>query len=203
MKNNHYFLFICLSGILLCGCKSWVGKKYEFNRPFNYAGKHDFLNKLHQRNIDSNFLFVTNHSSFTPLINWLGHNNPPIYIGTFINDSVMLKRSDFLKDNQSCMGRLEQEISQHLQLLQTNTPAALDTMTLFNNIRLYQLSSGKQRSSLYTGKPTVVMFYLDAIGTYYDDLFKDIRKVSQQFQGEVDFLFLCCDYQTLGWLPKQ
>lgn len=202
MSNKNLLRLIICSGIILCSCKSWVSKKYGFNRPFNYAGKHDFLAKLHQRNIDSNCIYVTNPTGLNPLIYWLGTNNPPLYIGLFMNDSVMLKRSDFLKDNQSCMGRLENEISQNLEQIRSNTAVPFDTLAILNSIPMYQLSSGKRRNSLISGKPTLFMYYLDGRGTYYDDLFKEVDRIYQQQKGTVDLVILCCDYQTTRWLPK-
>jgi hypothetical protein len=119
--------------------------------------------------------------------------NPMIYIGSFLNDSVSIKKSDFLKDNQACIGRMKGEIENNLGM--TNYPDSMvETKINLANYNFFFLHD-KNKFSLLNSKKSLKVFllYYYPLGTYYDKLYKEIEDACLKNIEKTELYIICVD----------
>jgi hypothetical protein len=107
---KHVF-FIVVTGILF-SCKPLVKTVYGVNKEIEFKTLTDYRNYVKAKSqIDLSKFYYIDSSSYYDFINLIVQAKTDYFFGTFINDSTVIKKSDYLMENESCVGRVLKEIN--------------------------------------------------------------------------------------------
>jgi hypothetical protein len=112
------------------------------------------------------------------------------YYGSFINDSVEIKKSDFLEQNKVCMGRVLKEI-------ETNSGEINDSLLVknfqFKQYRLFNAKTGEQLNLNSNNKLKVFLIYSYSFGNYFNSLYKDLAVFSKRNHNKLYIYVISLD----------
>jgi hypothetical protein len=175
------------------GCRNYITRQYKLNRAFVFTGRQDYLNAVSRENgFDAaSVLYVDSihFNDFLQILNGTG----TVYLGSFLNDSTAIKKSDLLKENESCIGRMESEIDKNIAIADLSS-AALDTSLNLAHYTFYSVKDNRQVS--ITGGPkkiTIVLLYTYAFGTLYTKLYNEIKKAYQKNTANAALYIITAD----------
>ncbi len=171
-----YLLIACISS----GCMKMAIKKHKIGREFNFTDRNRYFSQISKENgIDVSYFLLLDSADYMKF----GSSTTSIYYGCFINDSTQIKKTDWLMDNQSCMGRIGHEI-EHIMLSNRPDTIALDSSVNLSNFGFYSAVDNKRIRIIHPDKKlTIVLVYFYSMGTYYRSLFKEILEAQQKFSS--------------------
>jgi hypothetical protein len=188
-------LIICA---LLSGCSSIIKETYNVNNNYHFESVADYLEYFNQTNgFKGDKILYPNSISYNKLITQVVNEKTAIYYGTFINDSTELIKSEFLKENISCMGRVLNEIKKNSQ----SSPfrgAAIDSLLQpdkdFSKLTLYYLADKKPFHIDNTQKKlNVFLLYGKNIGKLFKKNFNEILKYTDDNKDLLTLHFISVD----------
>lgn len=186
---------ILISFFFLFSCTTILKKSFKVNRKFSFNSKSGYYNYLVNKKgfPKEQILFLDSISYINFGQKALMVENPMIYFGSFLNDSVSIKKSPFLKDNQACIGRMKSEIEKNLSMAVYADSAVELKMNLseFNLCYLYD----KSKFSTVNNKKRLKIFliYYYSFGTFYDTLYKEIEEICLNNIEKTDLYIISVD----------
>ena len=177
----------CLFIILVCcncSCYTISKKKYHLNREFDFAKKEDYLKFIKkEKALPVEKLLYLDSSSYNDyLIGLIGKNNQSaiIYQGTYLNDSVQIKHNEFLKENESCYGRIEDQILSNIYLRKIPDSLLIKGKKLsqfkifhLNNNEPFDIRKENNQYNVFLGS-------IHKAGTYYHDFYKKMIELQKK-----------------------
>lgn len=186
---------ILIGFFFLFSCTTILKKSFKVNRKFSFNSKSEYYNYLINKKgfPKEKILFLDSISYINFGQKALMVENLMIYFGSFLNDSVSIKKSPFLKDNQACIGRMKSEIEKNLSMVVYADSAVELKMNLskFNLCYLYD----KSKFSTVNNKKRLKIFliYYYSFGTYYDKLYKEIEEACLNNIEKTDLFIISVD----------
>jgi len=113
-------IFICLAmkNIILLlllftlSCKESQQVFYGTNRNLEFKSLTDYKNYISKKYaLDLHNLYYLSGKDYETFLGYVVENKLDYFLGTFENDSTQFKKSAFLRDNQSCYGRIRIEVN--------------------------------------------------------------------------------------------
>ncbi|MCP9753030.1 hypothetical protein EGI32_18925 [Ferruginibacter sp. HRS2-29] len=182
---------MCAVLVIFSGCIKMAVKKYKLGRQFGDIKKEEYLRQISIENaVDPSLFLYPDSASYIPFGSSSSIN---LYYGCFINDSVSIKKSDFLLDNQSCIGRINKEIENIIISRQIDS-FAKDTGINLSRLNFLRLADD-QKVKLVNGekKLSIILIYMYAFGTYYKGLYKEITDVCKKYEQYCDLHIISMD----------
>ena len=190
--KNLFYLFLLVSFV---GCR-WIAKtKFHTGRHFEFKNKKSYVHYLDNNNAISSFehLYVDS-LSYVKFLNAIsGPSASLVYQGCYLNDSVVVKTSNAFNQKKYCPGAIYTEIKTRL-----NTKGDMDSLQLASlNLSRYSfrhIDDGHIFSlDRSVKKLKIILTYSYAFGTYYDQLFAEIKAIQQKNKKQVDVFLVCID----------
>lgn len=192
MKYFNGILFLFAS-FILTSCHKYAISKFNLGRPFEYKTKADFENYLNDKKIFdmNNILFPDSTKYLSFITEKLKQDSTVIYIGSYLNDSTCICKSDFLSKNTSCKSRIDEEIISNMNRF-FFPDSMLEKVKCISKYKLKRLSNGEFFNMENQNKKLkIFMAYSYSFGTYYDNLYRKIM-VTQKLNPSIADVFLIC-----------
>lgn len=179
----------------LASCKMYAVKKYHLKKQQSDTTKKNYRTFIHNKSgVDySKVLYLDSLSYYTFLNETYISSASPILLGCYVNDSTVIKTSDFFNENASCSGRIEQEVESALQI----NDIKLQKRTIFPEISSYRFRFVENDSLFDFNKPqksvTVFLAICSSFGSYYDDLYKSISRLSVAYENKMNVYCIVVD----------
>ena len=107
MKNIMLILLL-----FTLSCKESQKMFYGTNKTLEFKSLTDYKNFISKKyDIDLHNLYYLNGKDYDTFTNYIVEKKVDYFLGTFENDSTQFLKSAFLRDNQSCYGRIRTEVS--------------------------------------------------------------------------------------------
>ena len=181
--------------LFVFSCTSIIKKATKVNRKFSFTTQSDYYNYLiNKKGFSPNQILFPDSISYVEFgQKALMTENPVIYLGSFLNDSVSIKKSDFLKDNQACIGRMKGEIEKNLKII-TYPDSIVQANINLSKFSFYYLND-KKRFSISNSEKQLKIFllYYYPFGTSYDKLYKEIEEAWLKNIAKTDLFIICVD----------
>lgn len=140
-----------------------------------------------------NILYIDSSSLYGFYVDKLKNGHSALYIGTFLNDSVYVRNSNLLEGNTTCKGRLEEEISRNLSLLEY--PDSL--LTKGKKMSAYSLYHLNDNTTFDINKclkkSKVFLLYSYSFGTYYNSMYKKIMRTHKLHSKDSELFIVIAD----------
>ncbi len=176
-------------------CKWYVIHQYKMNNSFSFKQKADFIQYINKKKLFKiNQVLFIDKASYTKFFNEkLTDDSTLFYVGTYLNDSTMVKRSKFLNENISCSGRIENEIKQNLNKnnfsvddLKQVSNLSNYTLRYLSNNEIFDINADKKLSKIF-------ITYTYRYGKWYDNLYKEINDLQQLNNQNTNVYLVCLD----------
>ena len=180
--------------LIIVSCSYFANKKYHIGQPFNFREKSDFINHLQSKKIFdlSQCLYLDSICYFKFVYNQL--NNPSVIVlGSFLNDSISIRQSQYYTTNSSCAGRIENEILNNLSLL-SFPDSVLDKKSRLSDYNFKKLSTKEDfHLDAEANKVNIFVLYSYSYGNYYDKLYQNIQSLITHYSYTAKIFVVCTD----------
>jgi hypothetical protein len=171
-----------LSGLLIMlaclnsSCYIISKSKYKLDRDFNFKNKEEYVKFLKkEKAFPIEKVLYLDASSYNEYLMELTRNNQEsaiIYRGTYLNDSVQIKHNEFLQENESCYGRIEDQIQSNI-LLRKVPDSLLIKEKKLSQFKLLHLNNNEPFDmSREINQYNVFLGSIHKAGTYYRSFYK-------------------------------
>ncbi len=162
---------------------------YGVNKQKTFNSKKDYANYIHRKyKVDaSEIIYASNNTTKSNLLMYVYKNHIGYYFGTFANDSLIYIKSEFLKENQSCYGRVEKDLKAIL-----NQEMKIETNSFFQQNKFYYLSDNKEFS--FENKTIFFAIISYKYGKVMRNEFDRVKKI---LAGYPDFKFVAICFDKL------
>jgi hypothetical protein len=175
----------------MLSCKTFLTAKYRFNQPFSFGSKTAYLEYLKNR-----YAFPAEHVLYPDSISQTALANDIIkaklaqYYGAFINDTLEVRKTDFLSENLSCIGRVLKEIENNSN---NNYGNGIAINKDFRNYHFKIAADDSDFVFRSNKKLKIFLLYAFAMGNYFDDFFQDIMNWTQNKNEKVEVFIIALD----------
>jgi hypothetical protein len=186
---------IILIAFTFISCKWYVVHNYQMNKPFAFKQKTEFIDYLKKRKTFKlgQVLYLEKESYLKFINEKLTEDSTLFYVGTYFNDSTIVKRSQHLNEKISCSGRIENEIKQNLtknnfghdELKQVSKMSGYALKHLSNN-EIFDITADKKPSKIF-------ITYTYGYGKWYDHLYKEINELQKLNDQNTTVYVVCLD----------
>lgn len=181
--------------ITIFSCQTLAKNKYDIGRTFSFRSKQAYYDYLKKKSFlpAGNILYPDSASYVKFTVEKIQQDSSLVYQGTYLNDSVYVKKSSFLQDNKSCSGRIQGEIETNISL--DNYPdSILKKGTKMSSYNLYHLQNNQPFNvNSGSGKLKIYLLYAYGFGTYYDNFFKDVNEIQKKYAHKAELYFICLE----------
>lgn len=181
--------------LLFFSCTPILKKATKVNREFSFSTQSDYYNYLvNKRGFPKEQILFLDSGSY---INFgkkvLIEESPMVYFGSFLNDSISLKKSNYLKNNQACIGRMKGEIEKNLSIV-FYADSIIESKINLANFNFYFLNDKKKFGNVNNKKRIkIFLLYYYPFGTLYDKLYKEIEETYLNNIEKMDLYIICVD----------
>jgi len=188
-----FIIVVCLS-VLVSACKLLVVKKYKFNQKFDFTTKAAYFGYLKEKkkfNLED--IIYPDSASVVNFFASLSLNKITVYYGCLVNDSVELKKSELLKENLSCAGRILADIRTRAGVIQ-RVDSNLVQRSGFHRYRFRSLVSGRVFNLNNSEKKfKILLVYGHSLGTYFDDYYREVYRYYQKYKNYIELYIITLD----------
>jgi hypothetical protein len=164
---------------------------FHVNRKFTFTNRTDYLQFLNKSfALKPEQIVYLDSSSERRFFSQINTGEVSEYFGSFINDSVEIKKSAFLKENVACIGRILREIDAKSGSIADSLLGVNNTMKQF---RLWNAKTDQQLDLNSDRKVKVFLLYSYGFGTYFNSLYKDIAEVSKNKSDNLSVYIISLD----------
>ena len=195
MKSLIKFSILLITILFSFSCRSVLYRRYQMNREFDFSTKKSYLNYLvEKRHLIPEYLYYFDKVSYNIFLNqFVQDKKSQIYFGTFLNDSISFIKSPYLKNNETCIGRMASEIAKNLSE-STDNKNITESVINFKSFRLISLFNGKILEGLPANqKKKLIVFVDNYYGSYFDSFYKEVQEIQKKEQQELDLIIILID----------
>ena len=193
--NKIIWILSMLIGISIFSCNPALKKIYKLDRQFSFKTRQDYIDFIQQPAVlDVNQVIYLDSASYVKFgIESLQQDSSMVYFGSFLNDSVCIKKSQLLKDKQSCYGRMLHDIENVISLKSYNDSLLSKKINL-KKYNMYSLAGDKKIAfSTSPDKIKVILIYGYSLGTYYNKFYKEIRQTQKNNPDKINLYIITMD----------
>ncbi len=192
MLKNVIVVIVCFS---LCSCKMMAKSKYQMGRKFDFKTKKEYIDFLSKKNLfDTARVYFMDERSYVNFVNErMQGDSSLVYQGMYFNDSMRIRRGKMLNDNQSCWGRIQNEIQHNLDLVDY-PDSIIEIGHRLSGYGIYRVSDTDKFSMDQSArKLKIFLVYCYQFGTYYDRLYKDLSAMGKKYATKADIYIISID----------
>lgn len=190
MKNLFFFLLT----VSMISCRYYAVMKYHLNNSYDFKTKSKYLDAFNKKNIGESFnlLYIDSADYLRFYIHELSNDSTLAYLGCFLNDSIAIRKSEFLSDNTSCSGRIQNEIKTNLKMnidsIKYNCKKAV-----ISDYKFREVATGNIVNFNSEDEIKIILIYTTGFGSYYDDLYKWINNSKNESNSKSKVYFISID----------
>ena len=189
---NKIFISFCFL-ILFSSCKILFKKAYHMGAHMNYKTKSAYISYLKRKHFPIDKIVFLDSVTYLKFAEFIAKDASNVYYGAFVNDSTQLKKSAYIYNNQSCSGRMNNEIDSILKL-SVFPDLALVYNPVFIKYPLHYLNNNKLLQGIISNKKILIcLFYSYTQGTYYNKLYREIFAAVKEHENWADLLIITLD----------
>lgn len=169
------YIISIFAWVLCLSCTSVIKEVYGVNKNKEFRNIDEYISYISRQYHFSlkNLYYADDEATYNALAMDIADSHTDFFYGIFINDSTQIKKTDFLKINESCRGRIMNEISiptdKHADLLQK-------TITFKGNS--FKNSITGQSMDLNTSnRKKIILLFSYKLGSLREKDFKEIEKL--------------------------
>ena len=191
MRSWLIILSLCM---LLSSCKAIIENMYGMNRRMPFSTRAEYIHYLEtKKNYPLSSILVPDSSSYSGFLFYTFEKDVGLLYGSFLNDTTQIRKSDYLKENINCMGRILKDLEDNLGKID-QIPDSLLVKYDFNQFRFKEASSGKDYRMDHSQKPLkLFLLYYYRSGRYFDPVFKEVMEFALAHEKEVDLKIIVTD----------
>jgi hypothetical protein len=175
----------------MLSCKTLLTEKYRFNKPFSFESKSLYLEYLKSKyGFPAEHVLYPDSTSRDALGNDIIKAKLAQYYGTFINDTLEVRKTELLSENLSCIGQVLKEIENNSNDNYGNGVA------INKNFRNYHFKIAVNDSDFIFNsdkKIKIFLLYAFAMGSYFDNFFRDVMNWVQNKNGKLEVFIIDLD----------
>ncbi len=199
MKIKSVIFLLATLGMCAFSCKSILLKKFNANQKFNFKTKEAYVGYLKANKFDTEMFIYPDSASY---LRFIGNTeNATVYYNSFVSDSISIRKSDFLKDNESCTGRISVEIEKILAMQTLADTLIVLNKNICTNTFFYLNDNAAFKGVNKNKKLSIFLLHIYEAGTYYNKLYREIEKVQQENKKEVDLYII--SLAPVYWLKNK
>lgn len=185
---------IVLLGIT--SCSSMIKEVYKVNQNHNFeslSNYADFFEK--SNNISGDNLLYLDSTSHKRFLDEVVKQKLATYYGSFINDTIEVKKSDFLQENMGCMSRVLNEIknSTTRDFFLQNDSLFIKNENFTKNVFIYLKSNKQFQFNKTSKKLTVFLLYSTQLGELFKKDFQILQKYAIDNKNDVKLYIISID----------
>ena len=163
-----YFQLLLLL-ILVASCKPIVTTIYHVNKEVHFNSIEEYKQAAENKyGLNTAHIYYPPESDYQYLVNLIIARKIDYFYGIFPNDSSSFIFSEFLGNNESCLGRILKEIENPDHLVRKDE--------LFKQTSFFNLSTGEPISFKNSGKKKLVLIFAHTQGLLKKKDFLEIQK---------------------------
>ena len=164
---------------------------YGTNKELNFRSRKAYTSWVHEKyRIDSTRLFYIAKNSYSNFIHLVVESKLDYFYGIFENDSIVLRKSNYLEKNESCIRRVLGEIN---TISKNNSNKVLQLKdTTFKSLTFYNIVSDIQLKMQNDNRKKIILIFSYKAGTITRNDFEQIQTAVEQIQG-YDLLIISLD----------
>jgi len=187
-------VFLLLYGISFSSCKFLVGKYYGTNERFNFESRKaysDFLEK--KKKFDLSDIIYPDSAYWFNFVDFISRNELSEFYGCLLNDSTELKKSNFLQENLTCMGRVLGEIQTNA-IQYSSSDSSLIIKNNFKNFLFREFLTNKKFELNHSEKPLkIILIYSYSFGRVFDKLYDSVYSFHMSHINETQLNIIALD----------
>lgn len=175
-------------------CRLWINQKYQLGRSINFANRVAYIQAVEKEKIIPIGQLLYIESTALPLFyqEVIKKSNAIVYLGTYLNDTLCLKKSVELQENESCWGRIEKEIN--VQMLLSNSTDSIWCRTeALSKYPFRYVESDELFDSKAFGKWTIYLLYSYSLGSYYNRLYQSVFELQKKYPNKLNVYVINLD----------
>lgn len=172
--KNYKLLPVIALVCCLFSCRAYINMRYGFNRPFRFNNREAFLSFLESRMKINRDHVIYPDTIGNNFYQKMSNDTIVAYYGCFLNDSIEIARSVFLKENTSCIGRVLKEIKENNDSLKRISSISYLPSDFREFYFRYAVNNQKFGMNDSAKKLKIVLVYLYAYGTYYNRFYQEV-----------------------------
>jgi len=196
MKKNLWKIIEVTILFLITSCGSVIKEVYDVNQNHIFESLDHYVKFFEKsNNIRGDNLLYLDSSSHKKFLDEVVRQNFATYYGSFINDTIEIKKSDFLQENMGCMSRVLDEIKN--SSMQNNF---LENKSLFvknenfkKNVFLYLKDNKQFHFNDASQKITVFLIYSSQLGKLFKKDFQMLQKYATENKNGVELFIISID----------
>lgn len=168
-----YIIFV-LTFIFCLGCSSVIKEVYGVNKNKKFNNINEYTSYINENyNFSTQDVYYANDESvYNELVMDIITSHTNFFYGIYINDSIRVKKTDFLKENESCRGRILKEIS---NISEDPESTRLEKTTIFKDNLFKNIVTNKPLNLNTANRKKVILVFSYKLGTLLDKDFKEIK----------------------------
>lgn len=190
MKQMKIIFFVLLFFNLISSCKPIVKTIYGVNKKIAFSNKKDYLKYVQKKyRFNVNNLYYADEKGYDNFMNSIAQNHVDYFYGIFLNDSIKVKKSMFLSENESCRGRILNEMnSVSKNIASENT----EKDNVFSINTFYNVSTNKPLNFKTGSHKKLVLIFSYKFGQLREKDFEEIENLVNQ-NKEYDLYIISAD----------
>lgn len=190
MKQLRIIILMFSVCNLIVACKPVKKTLYGINKEITFSNKKDYLEYVQKKyKFNANNLYYADERSYDNFMNNIAQNHVDYFYGIFLNDSIKVKKSMFLSENESCRGRILNEMnSVSKNIASENT----EKDNVFSINTFYNVSTNKPLNFKTGSHKKLVLIFSYKFGQLREKDFEEIENLVNQ-NKEYDLYIISAD----------
>lgn len=128
---------------------------YGVNKEMSFGSKEKYASYMKKKsNIALDDFYYVDQKTYRGFGHAVANSNTSYFMGLFINDTTMVKKSGYLEEMQGCYGRVTGDITNYEAAPDS---AVLENNKLFSTHKFINVSDGSSLRTIESGKKRIVL----------------------------------------------
>lgn len=173
-------IYIFLIAFISVFCNSGEKLFFGANKDRNFSSVEEYRNYMKKTySFDQNQFYYSDPKNYDSLLYYVARSKIDYLLGIFENDSIEYKKSFFLSDNESCVGRIASEID----TINKVGKSEKIRNNFFHNNRFINIET-KQILNMHSSKAKkVILVVSHKLGRIHKNDFSKIEEIVNQAKG--------------------
>jgi len=178
----------------LSSCTPILNTLYGVNKKINFDNREAFFYYVEKKKrIDRSLLLVPETNSYESFVKKIVHDTVSYFLGAYVNDTTSVKKSQFYKEMQFCLGRVLMYLNECVQAIKDNRDSLFER-TDINNYKFVDVATDQPyeiNNSSKSLKIFLVFYY--AAGKSNDKSFRKIFEFAEKYRDMVELRVILVD----------
>lgn len=191
--KDQIILVFCLSAFF--SCRFIITKTYGINRKFRFKTRTEYIQYLTKKEkLDTSKIIYPDSISISIFLNDMTQRNSVEFYGAFLNDSLEIIKSDFLRENASCVGRIIKEVETINKNFLHLSDTSIKINHEFRNFKFKRVFGAYTNINDYKKPVKIFLIYSFAYGNLFDKFYKKMNELSLRYNNSLEIIIIDIDF---------